>query len=353
MNQKRKILPTQQCSMTDEEGKHDPEKMRETRSKSRITYFCPECGYVTWKKIEDEPTEAGNGTRKKGGRPRKRAADPEPEPPKKATEKETKPAPRRGGRGKTKELADGAEIATEGHVHRLHEVTICWPEGPRTFYEIYREDGEWMGRVSQAVSWQRTRDLIARAYHPETERYPAEGITWTGKIRALRASKDSPTVYVTIPRATVERYGILTDDEISVRVGDLRPSSVDGWYHVSEMGRSEKRNKDGTTEEVPKSKIIVLNKLRKEEARRRIESEVPAVGEYATIRIQAHPYKGRHDLCQWAEGSLREAAEKGITVLRPSLTEDMRPKPPEPEKKTQRKNPEPEEASALTVFNDF
>ena len=310
MTRRTRILQQQQCSQTDEEGKHDPEKMRETRSKSRITYFCPECGYTTWKKNEDSPAEAETGTKRKGGRPRKRAADPEPEPSEEAPEKGPEPTPRKGGRGRTEELADGAEIVAEGHIHRLHAVTICWPEGPKTFYEICREDGEWMGRVSQAVSWQRTKDLIARAYHPETERYPAEGITWTGKIRALRGSKESPTLYVTIPRATVERYGILTDDEINVRVGDLQASSVESPYHVSEMGKSKKRE-GNSVKEMPKTKIIILSDLQKRESR-----EIPAVGEFATVNIKARRCTGRRDLCQWAERSLKKAAEEGITVLR-------------------------------------
>lgn len=330
MTRRRRPLPPQPCSLTDETGNHDITKMTATRSRGRIAYLCPECGFNVTMPDEEEASEK-----------EKPAADPEPVT-----------TSRKGGRGVTEAFRDGATIETEGHVHTLREVTICWPEKPATFYEIYREDGEYMGRVSQAVSWQRTENLIFRAYHPETERYPAEGITWTGRIRALRdpekrkpgkegqkKKEKNPTLYITIPKATVDRFDIRTDDEVSVRVGDREPESMDEWYHVSEMSGS---------------KIVILSKLNRMEIRENVPSKIPEIGEYATIHMKAHPGTGRRNLCRWAETAMIEAEKEGVEIRRPSLAQKEGSKAPEPEEKAIEREPEPEEESpAITIFQDF
>lgn len=343
MTRRRRPLPPQPCSLTDETGNHDITKMTATHSRGRIAYLCPECGFNVTVPDEGEASEKE--------RP---AADPEPKPRREAPEESSKeapreapridpkPKPRKGGRGVTEAFKDGATIEMEGHTHTLREVTICWPEKPATFYEIYREDGEHMGRVSQAVSWQRTENLIFRAYHPETERYPAGGITWTGRIRALRdperrkpgkegqdRKERNPTLYVTIPKATVERFDIRTDDEVSVRVGDRVPESMDEWYHVSEMSGS---------------KIVILSKLNRMEIRENVPSKIPEIGEYVTVHMKAHPGTGRRNLCHWAEAAMIEAEKEGVEIRRPSLGENGSPEAPEPER---------EEPAAVTVFNDF
>lgn len=362
MSRRPKILQMQQCSLADEEGKHDPEKMRETRSKNRITYFCPECGYTTWKKTEDETAETGTGTRKKGGRPRKHAAETDPKP----TEEAPETKPRKGGRGVTEAFEDGKEIRPDGlpdrsHTYTLHAVTICWPEKPKTFYEIFREDGEKIGRVSQAVSWQRAENMVIRSQRPESERYPEEGITWTGRLRALRdprrkegkpkekkKKEPTPTLYVTIPKAYVEQYGIMIDDEISAEViEDNKPDSNEEddkgkeYYHVSEMSGS---------------KIVVLSKQKRRETRGDAPPRIPRIGELVTIRIKAETKKEtkkRRDLCHWADQELEDAKEKGVPIVHPSLDDDLRPRPPETEGRTERRDPKPEGAPAAVPFEDF
>lgn len=350
MNRRPKILQTQECSLADEEGKHDTGRMREAASsRGRITYICPECGFTTTVRTEEEPLQAGTGTgKKKGGRPRKRAADQEPEPSEEAPRKGTEPAPKKGGRGVTEAFEDGKEIRPDGlpdrsHTYTLHAVTICWPEKPKTFYEIFREDGERIGRVSQAVSWQRAENMVIRSQRPESERYPREGITWTGRLRALRdprrkegkpkeeeKKEPTPTLYVTIPKAYVERYGIMIDDEISAQVGDREPDSEKEYYHVSEMSGS---------------KIVVLSKLKRMEARGDAPPRIPRIGELVTIRIKAETVKEtarRRNLCHWADQELEEAREKGVPIVHPSLDDDLRPKPADPK-----------EDPAAVVFNDF
>lgn len=383
MTRRRRPLPPQPCSLTDEAGEHDPSKMTATTARGRITYFCPECGYTRTEKIrkEEETPEASETERP--------AADPEPKPRKEAPEEapeETaeeapkeapEPKPKRGGRGVTEAFRDGGTITPESlgkehpHTYTLHEVTICWPEKPKTFYEIYREDGERIGRISQAVSMKRAENLILRSVHPEKERYPAEGVTWTGMIRALREPKDrppadpepepsketpeasetapkkdekkpTPTLYVTIPAVIVKRYNVMIDDEVSVQVGDYRPDSGKEFYHVSEMSGS---------------KVVILSKLRRMEDRGDAPPRMPEIGEYVTVRMKAETLietDKRRNLCHWAEQELKEAREEGIEILHPSLTDDLKPKPPEPERKEKRTEPEPEEEPpAITIFQDF
>lgn len=365
MTRKRRPLPQQPCSLTNETGEHDPSRMTVTEAKDRITYFCPECAYTRTEKIQKETPKASETKRP--------AADPKPEPrkeapegsPKEAPKEAPEPKPKKGGRG-LYSMLDGATIEMEGHAHKLHRVTICWPEGEKTFYEIFREDGEYMGRVSQAVSQQRIENLICRAYHPENKRYPAEGITWTGRLRALRdpikkegkpkeenKKEPTPTLYVTIPKAYVERYGIMIDDEISAEViEDNKPDSKEEerkkederkeYYHVSEMSGS---------------KIIVLSKQKRRETRGDAPPSIPRIGELVTIRIKAETKKEtarRRNLCHWAEQEMKDAEKEKVRIVHPSLTDDLKPKAPEPEQKVIEREPEPEEESpAMTIFQDF
>lgn len=75
-------------------------------------------------------------------------------------------------RAENPELDDLQTIKAHGHTHTLYEVTIPdtskaleyysdtdkekWiPMGPVSYYEIYREDGRYMGRVSKAIRCER------------------------------------------------------------------------------------------------------------------------------------------------------------------------------------------------------
>ncbi len=70
------------------------------------------------------------------------------------------------------ELHDLQTIKAHGNTHTLHEVTIPdtskaqeyysdtdkekWiPIGPVSYYEIYRQDGKYIGRVSKAIRCER------------------------------------------------------------------------------------------------------------------------------------------------------------------------------------------------------
>ncbi len=394
MTRRRKPLPQLPCSLMDESGQHDIARMRETRAKGRITYLCPECGFnVTIDDTEEASKEA----------PSEDPAEARPEAPKKTEasprkKKEKESGKRPAYRQKTKELRDGATIEAEGHIHTFYRVEIRKPEDKKAsnrpkelvFYEIFREDGEWIGRVSQAVSWERTNALIYRFYHPEEERYP-QGFTWTGPVRFqgkvggriketakgspgtsihptnYRVEHDKPTapktdpeeepkkeirdgrtVYVTIPKMVVERFDVRTDDEVSVTVGDLEPSSPEEYYHVSSSG---------------KTKVIILSKLRKWETKRGLESSIPEEGRYTIVRVIPHIGTGRRDLCLWALVELEEARKEGYRILAPSLSEEQKRKawgdpkkaPPRSsaEAPSEESEDEPEEASGTTIFNDF
>ena len=82
-------------------------------------------------------------------------------------------------RGENKELHDLQTIEAHGRTHTLYEVTIpdtskVWdyysktdtdkentdkekwiPIGPATYYEIYRQDGKYIGRGSKAIRCER------------------------------------------------------------------------------------------------------------------------------------------------------------------------------------------------------
>lgn len=298
------------CSLKNPDGSHDPQKMEEIETKGGIMYMCPECGHTMSEKTPKESAEEPpKETRKRRTR---RAAE---EPP------EKRPAGKRPAyRHITKELQDGRTIELEGHNHTMYRVEIVKPEKemqpnrPKklVFFEIFRdEDGLYMGRVSQAVSWERTNDLLYRFYHPEEERYP-DGFTWTDTVKKQHGDS---TTYVMIPRSVVRRFDVRTDDEISVTIGDFEPESVEGWYHVSNSGRT---------------KVVMLNKIRREEKRKEVLTSIPPEGYYAIINAKPHPSKTRRrDLCHWANDELEEATEKGYEIVsRIAYDEKMRPTPP-------------------------
>ena len=193
-----------------------------------------------------------------------------------------------------------------GHQHRLYEIAI----GRRPAYLIYRDDGEYIGAVTGAVSRERMGDMIARHYSPTSGRIPPEGIIISGTVRILERKdpndkKPYHTLYITIPPATVRRWHLLQDDEVAIEVGDTRPTSDYTFYHLSRMGGSM---------------VIVLSK-----AERR-GSRIPEPGEYATIRITAHDGSGRWDL-----GSVWDkifvARMIGTPIDRGDLDENFRPAP--------------------------
>lgn len=333
MTRRKRILPQPPCRLMDEDGQHVIERMEKKTSKGRITYLCPECGFnVTIDAPEEDPEEA---------RPEP-SKEPSEKPSRKAAKEEPKKRP--AYRKATKELEDGTAIEEGGHLHTLHKVTIHKPGKKLVFFEIFREDGEWIGRVSQAVSWQRTRDLIYRHYRPESERYP-EGFTWTGAVRSLRGGT---TLYVSIPKAAIERFDIRTDDEISITLGGQKPESREELYHISDTG--------GT-------KAVIVSKLDRMERREGVESSIPKAGDYVIVKAMPHPKTGRRNLCQWASKEIAEARAEGYRIeaskLGPDLKEEPTENPSEKPSENPPKNPpaEPEEeketAEAVTVFNDF
>lgn len=138
--------------------------------------------------------------------------------------------------------------------------------------------------------------------HPEKERYP-DGVTWSGKICGLRPIPSQgryQTVYITIPKITVERFHILVDDEVSVQVGDVEPGGTDEQYHVSTMGGAM---------------VIILSKLQRWIDNDRVSegTELPEVGSFATIRMESHPSPyGRWDLCPDADRALMIARGESL-----------------------------------------
>lgn len=192
-----------------------------------------------------------------------------------------------------------------GHRHELYEITI----GRRPAYLIFRDDGEYIGAVTGAVSRERMGDMIARHYSPTSDRIPPEGIIVSGTVRILERPNDKKpyhTLYMTIPPATVRRWKLLQDDEVAVEIGDARPTSDYTFYHLSKMGGSM---------------VIVLSK-----AERR-GSRIPEPGEYATIRITAHPGSGRWDLGSvWDK--IAVARMTWTSIDRHRLDDEFRPRTP-------------------------
>ena len=126
--------------------------------------------------------------------------------------------------------------------------------------------------------------MVARARNPETERYPPDGIVWADTLKTLERpargdKKAYTTYYVRIPKSIVQKFGIMIDDEVSVKIGDTnRANSWEEYYHVSRLG-------DGLA--------VILSKMARQgsETLARIGK-----GEHIMIEMRAHPYSGRREL---------------------------------------------------------
>lgn len=147
------------------------------------------------------------------------------------------------------QLRDGLKIEYAGHEHRFYRVDVEDTQDPDTtgsmvYYEIVRDDGEWMGRVTQYIRQDRVTALIRRRYEPETERihtfqFGGQLIMSRKKRKGKKPGEVPPVWYIAIPRHYVQRFDIRVDDEIQVHIGDTKPDGpIDELYHVSMQGKT-------------------------------------------------------------------------------------------------------------------